>query len=78
MDGKPGGAGPALAAHSKDASTPGQTPASQASASSPPANVETVVRLADQLAEFVRQQPLAAMAAALLLGATTGKIFGRR
>lgn len=73
-----GTAGPALAAHSKDSSAPGPTPASSATAnkdrsgdfsetaSRSPAVRQSISeqggRAADQVAEFIREQPLVALA----------------
>jgi len=102
-----GGAGPALAAHSKDGSVPGQTPASEAigrPASSFASDVSQHTRAAvnhaassaygaagrardmvserggqaaDQLGQFVREQPMLALtvtgAVCLLLGVLLGR-----
>ena len=55
------GAGPALAAHSKDASTPGPTLFSEASGAVKPANdsPEAMSHALQQATDFVRGQPLA-------------------
>ena len=57
------GAGPALAAHSKDASTPGPTPASEASGTVKPAtdSGDAISHALQQATDFVRDQPLASM-----------------
>ena len=57
------GAGPALAAHSKDASTPGPTPASEASGTVKPASDsgDAISHALQQATDFVRDQPLASM-----------------
>jgi hypothetical protein len=77
-----GGAGPALAAHSKDASAPGQTPASEGSARPKPPRPsgggEAIVRTVNQLAELVRQQPIASIAVSLAIGALISRILVRR
>jgi hypothetical protein len=56
MSGNTEGAGPALAAHSKDASIPGPTPASQASGAVRPASdsVEGISHALQQVTDFVR------------------------
>jgi hypothetical protein len=56
MSGNTEGAGPALAAHSKDASTPGPTPASQASGAVRPASDsdEAISHALQQVTDFVR------------------------
>jgi hypothetical protein len=50
------GAGPALAAHSKDASTPGPTPASEASGTVKPASDsgDAISHALQQATDFVR------------------------
>jgi ElaB/YqjD/DUF883 family membrane-anchored ribosome-binding protein len=103
-----GGAGPALAAHSKDGSVPGQTPASEAigrPASSSASNMapqardavsnaasaayssaaqardmvsERGGRAADQVGQFVREQPVLALMMTGVLGLTLGLLLGRR
>jgi hypothetical protein len=77
-----GGAGPALAAHSKDASTPGQTPASEATgeAMQPRSGEdgETVFRLVNQVTNLVRQQPVASIAVFVARGVIISKMRGRR
>jgi hypothetical protein len=80
MSGSTGGAGPALAAHSKDASAPGQTPASEASGEvrSVPEAGEAAQRLLQRTADFVRAQPLVAMAAFIAAGMAVGKLRNRR
>jgi hypothetical protein len=57
------GAGPALAAHSKDASTPGHNPASEATGEArPPEGGEALQDLLDQAVAFMRVQPLVSVA----------------
>lgn len=108
-----GGAGPALAAHSKDASAPGQTPAASATGNQGEAGrySDTVRGLADrardgvervkasgrdaagsarealsgqggraveQAEEFVREQPLAALAITGAICLALGVLLGRR
>jgi ElaB/YqjD/DUF883 family membrane-anchored ribosome-binding protein len=103
-----GGAGPALAAHSKDGSIRGQTAASEAtsrpatpSASSMAKQSRDAVsnaasaayhsagqardmvsdrggQAADQLGQFVREQPVFALAIAGFLCLTLGILLGRR
>jgi len=103
-----GGAGPALAAHSKDGSVPGQTPASEAigqpassfasdmsqhardavsnaasSAYSAAGRARDMVserggQAADQLGQFVREQPVLALTATAVLCLTLGVLLGRR
>jgi len=54
------GAGPALAAHSKDASTPGHNPASEATGKVPNSRNEggeAAQHLLQQAEDFVRAQP---------------------
>jgi hypothetical protein len=70
-----GGPGPALAAHSKDASAPRQNPASEAR----PFNQggeEALSRL-QQVTDFVRGQPLVSMAAFIMVGIIARKLFSR-
>ncbi|MBV9248858.1 MAG: hypothetical protein JO227_06385 [Acetobacteraceae bacterium] len=77
-----GGAGSALAAHSRDASVPGQTPASEATSIPPRARPggesDFLVRAASQLNEIVRQQPIASMAASFAIGLLISKTWSRR
>jgi ElaB/YqjD/DUF883 family membrane-anchored ribosome-binding protein len=94
-----GGAGPALAAHSKDASATGHTPASQATAdaTSPRAAAGRVAstvsdaasrvhdtvsgqagQAANQAGEFVRTQPLLALAGFGLVCLLVGVLIGRQ
>jgi hypothetical protein len=57
------GAGPALAAHSKDASTPRHDPASKATGEARPhEGGEALQDLLDQAVDFVRAQPLVSVA----------------
>ena len=61
------GAGPALAAHSKDASTPGHNPASKATGEARPhEGGEALQDLLDQAVDFVRAQPLVSVAAEVI------------
>ena len=74
------GAGPALAAHGKDASTPGRNLASEATGEAKPPHEggETVQRLLQQAADFVREQPLVSMAIGIAGGLVAGKLLSRR
>jgi ElaB/YqjD/DUF883 family membrane-anchored ribosome-binding protein len=74
------GAGPAIAAHSKDASTPGQSPASAASGEARPASHEgeAVNRLIEQAAGTVRSQPLVSAGILIAAGIVIGKLLSRR
>lgn len=78
------GPGPALAAHSKDASTPGQNPASAAKGEAKSAGHdgeplgEAVARLLKQVTDFVRQQPFATIAACIVFGLICGRSHGRK
>ena len=67
------GAGPALAAHSKDAATPGHRPASEAIGATSP--VAPSAYIPEQLTEFARQQPLTAMALCLAAGFVFTKVL---
>ena len=82
MDENTGAAGPALAAHSKDASAPGQTPASEATAKPKQPRTsedgDAIVRMANQLTDLVRQQPIASMAVSVAIGVLISKVLGRR
>ena len=98
-----GGAGPSLAAHSKDGSIRGQTPASEATGQpATPSNMardavsnaaasangvlgqardmvsERGGQAADQLGQFVREQPVLALMATGALCLTLGLLLGRR
>jgi hypothetical protein len=77
-----GGAKPALAAHSKDGSAPGQTPASEATApkaGSPSCSMnDTINRMTSEACDFARQQPLAATAIVGMTGVLIGLLLGRR
>ena len=79
MSGNTQGAGPALAAHSKDASTPGPTPASQASGAVKPASdsSEAISQALQQVTDFVRGQPLASMGVFVIAGIVIGKVLSR-
>ena len=79
MSGNTEGAGPALAAHSKDASTPGPTPASEASGAVRPASDsgETISHALQQVTDFVRGQPLASMGVFVIAGIVIGKVLSR-
>jgi hypothetical protein len=78
MSGNTEGAGPALAAHSKDASIPG--PAFQASGAVRPASdsVEGISHALQQVTDFVRGQPLASMGTFIIAGIVIGKVLSRR
>ena len=80
MSGNTEGAGPALAAHSKDASTPGPTPASEASGPVKPASDsgEAISQALQQATDFVRGQPLASMGIFIVAGMFIGKVLSRR
>jgi hypothetical protein len=82
MDENTGAAGPSLAAHSKDASARGQTPASEATGKpmQPQAGEDgdAIIRMANQLTDLVRQQPIAAMAVSVAIGVLMSKVLGRR
>ena len=81
-----GGAGPALAAHSKDASALGQTPASSAMSSPGKASATNDRRPSeilgsaslDHIATFVLRQPFVAAAVAGAIGLAWGLLLGRR
>jgi hypothetical protein len=77
-----GGAGPALAAHSKDGSAPGPTAASEATApkpGSPSCSIsDTLNRMTSEACDFARQQPLAAAAIVGVTGVLIGLLLGRR
>ena len=77
MSGNTEGAGPALAAHSKDASIPGPT---QASGAVRPASdsVEGISHALQQVTDFVRGQPLASMGTFIIAGIVIGKVLSRR
>ena len=70
------GAGPALAAHSKDASAPGPTPASAATGTALPVrnDGETISRLLKEATDFVQRQPLTSMAACVFVGLLCGRM----
>jgi hypothetical protein len=74
------GAGPAIAAHSKDASTLGQNPASEATgdATSLHEARNTAERSFQQVVEFVRTQPPLSMAMFFAAGLVAAKVLGRR
>ncbi|MBV9538105.1 MAG: hypothetical protein JOY70_04135 [Acidisphaera sp.] len=86
----PGTAAPSLAAHSKDASTPGPTPASSATGqtgSGAAAGTARQIRdaiggrgglIADQLAGFARDQPITALATVGGIGLILGILLARR
>ena len=80
MSGNTEGAGPALAAHSKDASIPGPTPASQASGAVKPASDsgEGISHALQQVTDFVRGQPLASMGTFIIVGIVIGRVLSRR
>jgi len=72
MSDNPGGAGAALAAHSKDGSARGSNPASAATGEAKPAR-QTVKGLLQQVTEWVQQYPLGAMAVCAFLGHMCGR-----
>jgi hypothetical protein len=69
-----GGAGPALAAHSKDASAPGPNPASEMTAKVGTVNEggEELSRWLNQATDFVRRQPWVQWLASLWQGSSPG------
>ena len=75
-----GGAGPAIAAHSKDGSAVGQTAASGVNPQPEQAEPsgEYLGRLAAQLGDLVRQEPLIAAAVTGVVGLCVGMMLGRR
>jgi hypothetical protein len=66
------GAGPALAAHSKDAATPGHRPASEAIGKA--RQVASGEHITEQLIDFAQRQPLTAMALCLTAGFIVAKV----
>jgi hypothetical protein len=74
------GAGPALAAHSKDASTPGHNPASKTMGKPHPIHEggDAAQRLLQQGEDCVRAQPLASMAVCVAVGLFAGMLLSRR
>ncbi len=87
--GNRGGAAPALAAHSKDAATPGPTAASGTKGRNAPgdsssrgkanANLSaSACRAMDQATTFVSEQPIVAIAVAGVVGIALGVLFARR
>jgi len=80
MDENIGGAGPALAAHSKDGSAAGQTAASRVTGQQQRTQLsqETLGRLADQLGELVRRQPIMATVVTGVVGVCVGRMLSRR
>ncbi len=79
MDENIGGAGPALAAHSKDGSTAGQTAASKVTGRQQRGDYsgESLGRMADQLGQLIRQQPVISAAVAGVVGLCLGRMLGR-
>jgi hypothetical protein len=82
---KLGGAGPALAAHSKDGSTPGPTPASSATGDKAEfhgpsdAQVQQAYGQAvDHLRDFAEDNPIGSLLAAAGVGLVLGMILARR
>ena len=77
---KCGGAGPAIAAHSKDGSAAGQTAASGVTTQPKQAEPagEYLGRLAAQLGDLVRQEPLIAAAVTGVVGLCVGMMLSRR
>ena len=67
------GAGPALAAHSKDAATPGHRPASEAIGKARQA--VSGAYFTEELTEFAQRQPLTAMALCLAAGFVIAKVL---
>jgi ElaB/YqjD/DUF883 family membrane-anchored ribosome-binding protein len=80
MDENIGGAGPAIAAHSKDGSAAGQTTASGVTGQPKQRHLsgESLGRMADQLGDLVRQEPLIAAAVTGVVGLCIGTLLGRR
>ena len=74
------GAAPALAAHSKDASTPGHNPASEAMGKSHTVSQggESAQHLLHQVEDWVRAQPLVSMAVCVVVGLAAGKLLRHR
>ena len=73
------GVGAALATHSKDASTPGHNPASEATVEARPREGgEALQQLFDQAVEVVRAQPLISVAVCIASGLVAGKLLSRR
>jgi ElaB/YqjD/DUF883 family membrane-anchored ribosome-binding protein len=84
-----GGAKPALAAHSKDGSAPGQTAASKATAPKPASPSDsindtpnsmgdTLNKMTGEACAFAREQPVIAAAIVGLTGVMIGLLLGRR
>jgi hypothetical protein len=74
------GAGPALAAHSKDASAPGHNPVFEATGKASPVSQggEPAQHLLQGAEDFIRAQPLVSMAVFIAVGVVAGKLLGRR
>ena len=77
MSGDTEGTGPALAAHSKDASTPGPTETSGAVKLASDSG-EAISHALQQATDFVRGEPLASMGIFIIAGITIGKVLSRR
>jgi hypothetical protein len=78
MDENIGGAGPAIAAHSKDGSAAGQTAASGVQPKQGEPSGDYLGHLAAQLGDLVRQEPLIAAAVTGVVGLCVGMMLGRR
>jgi ElaB/YqjD/DUF883 family membrane-anchored ribosome-binding protein len=80
MDENIGGAGPAIAAHSKDGSAAGQTTASGVTGQPKRRDLssESLGRMADQLGDLVRQEPFIAAAVTGVVGLCIGMMLSRR
>jgi ElaB/YqjD/DUF883 family membrane-anchored ribosome-binding protein len=79
MDENIGGAGPAIAAHSKDGSAAGQTTASGVTGQKRGEPFgEHLGHVAAQLGDLVRQEPLIAAAVTGVVGLCVGMMLGRR
>ena len=76
-----GGAKPALAAHSKDGSAPGQTAASEATApkagSSSCSMNDSLNKMTGEVCNFAREQPLTTAAIVGMTGVLIGLLLGR-
>jgi hypothetical protein len=76
-----GAAAPALAAHSKDGSVPGPTPASMASGDQGDAQDEAqqaYVQAVDRVRDFAAENPVGSLLTAASVGLLLGLIVGRR
>jgi ElaB/YqjD/DUF883 family membrane-anchored ribosome-binding protein len=77
-----GGAGPSLAAHSKDASTSGQTPASEVTGQPTrrrhDEEPDTVLQIVNEVQDFVRQKPITAVALSAAVGVLISRVWRSR